>query len=216
MGGGVSIPLSEKIASIEENLAELQHKFSSVQTHLPSSLQRNTHERVRIFLEKHHQHINNCTPTEIEATSLYTAIQEGNLEFVKVLLLEANVDSNRGHGIFSPLYLAAKLNKKEVVALLLQDPSIDLFRTDRFHQTAYDVTTDDEIKEMLVAAFEARGFGSKCAICLEHPVNQSLTFYPCNHTITCTQCNHLLDEFNVVNCPLCRAEIWFRTAAEYG
>ena len=83
------------------------------------------------------------------------------------------------------------------------------------HQTAYDITTDKEIKQLFITLYELRGYG-KCAICLEEPINQSLTFFPCNHTIMCTPCNRLLDEFKVDNCPLCRGEIWFRTAAEYG
>jgi hypothetical protein len=81
--------------------------------------------------------------------SMHQAAEQGNtLEVKRLLSIGANVNQRDNRG-FSAMHLAVKLNKKEVVTLLLQQQETDLELVDNEHRTALWHAANNSLEDIL-------------------------------------------------------------------
>jgi ankyrin repeat protein len=102
---------------------------------------------VQYFIDKD---INVNIQDDYTQTALITASLFGKVEVVNILLQHHDIDVNI-HGMFgnTALMFASKYCEVEVVKLLLQQPDIKTNIQNNNGKTALDLTTSDEIKELI-------------------------------------------------------------------
>jgi ankyrin repeat protein len=103
-------------------LHEKKKKSFSMGSRLVEAVQRGDLDSVRQELSS--ETVNYCH--ELHGTPLYTAVEEGHKDIVKLLLAHNDIKVNNGRRSSSPLYLATARRDKDIVELLLAHKDIEV------------------------------------------------------------------------------------------
>ena len=102
---------------------------------LCAAIRRGHESVVRLLMAQKQVNPNNVCPCHLHRTLLGVAIYHGSESVVQSFLERKDVHVNTLKGQLTPLCIAAKLGKTEMVRLLLKRPDLDLNMTDQYGKT---------------------------------------------------------------------------------